>query len=107
MPLYCPTHAPWDKHALATVPVSCPGCKIENLRAEVERLKASTSGLSDAAALCQRNMETAEARVVAMEAVLVQADKLAQRLDINLPLSEFHKEYQASRASLNDRSRDE
>ena len=43
---------------------------------EIETLRARVSGLSDAAALCQRNMESAEARCRELEGVVEKADAL-------------------------------
>ena len=34
MALYCPDHQPWNQWAVATIPVTCPSCIIESLRAE-------------------------------------------------------------------------
>ena len=68
MALYCPDHS-GTKDGLATIPVSCPTCIIESLRAELEGARAT----------------------------LAAADRLRERLDLYQPSSSLIEEYDALR----------
>jgi hypothetical protein len=61
MALYCEEHHPWDNYALATIPVSCPDCIIESLRAEIKDLKYDLECAREVAGSRKARAEAAEA----------------------------------------------